>query len=98
MHLKEEEISSLQKEAGTEFPLTITEKQVEWDIADVALADGAELIVIGRGKAQANFGSRLTHLYEILPESPLPSAELRGKSARTPFFNATRRDIRGDTS
>jgi hypothetical protein len=40
MHLKEEQIASLQKEAGTEFPLAIAEKQIARNIADGALADG----------------------------------------------------------
>jgi nucleotide-binding universal stress UspA family protein len=72
MNLKEEAIAHLQREAETDFPLTITEKNIARDAADVALAEQADLIVIGRGKAQAPLGSLRTHAYEIIREAPCP--------------------------
>lgn len=72
MDLAEEQIGRLQSEAGTEFPLSLTEKYIAQDAADVALAEHADLIVIGRGKAQARFGSLRTHAYDIIRQARCP--------------------------
>jgi nucleotide-binding universal stress UspA family protein len=72
MDLAEEEIEKLQKEAGTEFPLTVTERYIAEDVADVALAQNADLIVIGRGRVQAHFGTFRTHAYDVIRQAPCP--------------------------
>jgi nucleotide-binding universal stress UspA family protein len=72
MKLAEEEIRKLQSEARTEFPLTLTENYIAQDAADVALAQHADLIVIGRGKVQAPLGSLRTHAYDIIRQAHCP--------------------------
>lgn len=67
-----EEISRMQQEAGTDFPVDLTGGQIAEDIAELATKEEADLVVIGRGKAQAAFGSLRTHLYEIIREVPCP--------------------------
>jgi len=74
MNLKEEAIANLQREAGTKFPLTITEteKDIAQETAEVAADEQTDLIVIGRGTAQAAFGSLRTHAYDIIRQAPYP--------------------------
>lgn len=74
-YLKEaatEEISKLQGEVGTDFPLTVTEGQIPQDVAEVARGTSADLVVIGRGKTQERFGTLRTHAYEIIRQAPCP--------------------------
>lgn len=66
------EISKLQDQAGTDFPFSITEGRIAQDAAEVALAHHADLIIAGRGKCQATFGSLRTNLFQILSEAPCP--------------------------
>ncbi len=66
------EISKLQREAGTEFPLTITDERIATGVAEVARDLGADLVVVGRGKCQEAFGPLRTHGYDIIHESPCP--------------------------
>jgi nucleotide-binding universal stress UspA family protein len=47
------EISRLQRQAGTDFPLTITDERIPTGIASVAKECGAELVIAGRGKRRA---------------------------------------------
>jgi nucleotide-binding universal stress UspA family protein len=72
MNLAEEEIQKLQSQAGTEFPLTLTEKHIAQDAAKVAHDRQADLIVIGRGRAAATFGSLRTDAYDIIRQAPCP--------------------------
>ncbi len=72
MNLKEEAIANLQRKAGTKFPLTITEKDIAQETAEVAANKQADLIVIGRGTAHAAFGSLRTHAYDIIRQAPCP--------------------------
>lgn len=66
------EISKLQREAGTQFPLTISDDRIARAIADVARDQSADLIVVGRGKCQEAFGRLRTHTYDIIREAPCP--------------------------
>jgi nucleotide-binding universal stress UspA family protein len=66
------EISKLQRGAGTDFPLTITEERIGTGVAEVSRDEGADLIVVGRGKCQATFGRLRTHTYDIIREAPCP--------------------------
>jgi nucleotide-binding universal stress UspA family protein len=66
------DISRLQREAGTEFPLTITDEPVASGVAEAARNLGSNLVVAGRGKCQATFGRLRTHGYDIIHESPCP--------------------------
>lgn len=70
--MAQEEIAKAQLQAGTEFPLTLTEQHIAQDIADLAHTEAADLVLIGRGKAGAAFGSLRTHAYEIIRQAPCP--------------------------
>jgi nucleotide-binding universal stress UspA family protein len=72
MNLAEEEIRGLQDQAGTGFSLTLTENSIAQDTAKVALDKRADLIVIGRGIAQATFGTLRTHAYDIIRQATCP--------------------------
>lgn len=68
-----EEISRLQSEAGTEFPVTLTEKPIGQYTASLGTeAEDADLIVVGRGKTQELFGTVRTHTYDIVRQAPCP--------------------------
>jgi nucleotide-binding universal stress UspA family protein len=64
------EISKLQRQAGTEFPLTISDKPISRAIGDAST--GADLIVIGRGKSQETLGRLRTHAYDIIRQARCP--------------------------
>jgi nucleotide-binding universal stress UspA family protein len=66
------EISKRQREAGTDFPITISDGRIATGVADVARDEGADLIVVGRGKCQEPFGRLRTHTYGIIREAPCP--------------------------
>ena len=70
--MAEEEIAKLQKQAGTDFPLSITKGHIAQDTAEMALDQDADLILIGRGKARGVFGSLRTHAADIIREAPCP--------------------------
>jgi nucleotide-binding universal stress UspA family protein len=46
------EIAKFQRQAGTDFPLTVSGKPISQAIADAAIENRADLVVIGRGKCQ----------------------------------------------
>jgi nucleotide-binding universal stress UspA family protein len=72
-YLKEcaaKDILRSQKDAGTDFPVTITDGFVATDTAALAAAQDADLVVIGRGKTQGLFGTFRTHTYDIIREAP----------------------------
>ena len=64
------DIAKSQHEAGTDFPVTITEGSISQITAAVAADQQADLVVIGRGKAQAVLGTLRTHAYEIIRHAP----------------------------
>lgn len=66
------EISKVQRQAGTDFPLIMSEKPISRAVADAAVALSADLIVIGRGKSQETFGRLRTHAYDIIRQAPCP--------------------------
>jgi nucleotide-binding universal stress UspA family protein len=68
----EPEIAKLQATAGTNFPVTVAEGTLALDISDFADGQKADLIVIGRGKAQRALGSLRTHAYEIIRYAHCP--------------------------
>jgi nucleotide-binding universal stress UspA family protein len=76
MNWAREEIARMQNEAGTDFPVDLTEGLIAEDIAELATKHDADLVVIGRGRAQAAFGSLRTHSYEIIREVPCPVLSL----------------------
>ncbi|HEY1948947.1 MAG TPA: universal stress protein [Bryobacteraceae bacterium] len=72
MKMAREEIAKLQQEAGTNFPTSITEGAIGKDIANVTFDQHADLLIVGRGKAQATFGGLRTHAYDIIRQAPCP--------------------------
>jgi nucleotide-binding universal stress UspA family protein len=66
------ELSKLQREAGTEFPLTISETGIPSSLGETAREYGADLVVIGRGKAQKPLGRFQSHAYDIIRYAPSP--------------------------
>lgn len=66
------EIAKAQQEAQTDFPITITDGFIGQDAATAATEQQADLIVIGRGRAQDLFGSLRTHAYDIIGRAPCP--------------------------
>jgi nucleotide-binding universal stress UspA family protein len=73
-----QEIAKLQEAAGTDFPVTIPQGPVVLDIAEFAEGQQADLIVIGRGKAQRTLGSLRTHAYEIIRYANCPVLSYAG--------------------
>jgi nucleotide-binding universal stress UspA family protein len=74
-YLKEcaaKDIARAQREAGTDFPVTITDGLIGTDTAVLATDEEADLIVIGRGKTQDVFGTLRTHAYDIIRQAPCP--------------------------
>ena len=66
------EISKLQREAGTDFPVTITDEPIATGVADIPRDLRADLIIVGRGKCQEAFGRFRTHSYDIIRHAPCP--------------------------
>lgn len=66
------EIAKLQRQAGTDFPLNVSGMGISNALAEAANEHGADLVVIGRGKAQKAVGRFQTHAYEILRYAPCP--------------------------
>lgn len=67
-----EQIAKLQRDAGTDWPLTVKAAHVSEAVRKTAEEFGADLVVIGRGHVQAHFGPMRTHAMAILRESPCP--------------------------
>lgn len=67
-----DDLSKRQIEAGTYFPVSITDGLTAKDVASFAVQHRAGLVVIGRGKTQGTFGSLRTHAYDIIREAPCP--------------------------
>jgi nucleotide-binding universal stress UspA family protein len=66
------EIAKLQREAGTDFPVTISGHDISDALATAAIEHGADLVVIGRGKTQKTFRRFQSHAYEIIRYAPCP--------------------------
>jgi nucleotide-binding universal stress UspA family protein len=66
------EIAKMQREAGTDFAVIVSEAGVTNALSEAATDLGADLIVIGRGKAQKTLGRLRTHVYDIIRQAPCP--------------------------
>lgn len=67
-----EHIGILQRTEGTNFDIAVRRGRVEAVIAEEALTCDAQLVVIGRGKAQEFLGRLRTNAAAIIRESPCP--------------------------
>ena len=63
-------ISKLQREAGTDFPVSIKARRIADAVSEVAREQKADLVVIGRGKAHQALGRLRTHAYQIIRDAP----------------------------
>ncbi|MFZ0593744.1 MAG: universal stress protein [Bryobacteraceae bacterium] len=66
------EIAKMQREAGTDFSLTVSGAGISDALAQAAREHAADLVVIGRGKALKTLGRFQTHAYEIIRNAPCP--------------------------
>ena len=66
------EIGKMQREAGTDFPLTISETGISSALAEAVQEDRCNLVVIGRGKTEKVLGRFQTHAYEIIRHATCP--------------------------
>jgi len=66
------EIGRSQNEAGTDFPVSISEGFVGHDTAKLVAQQKADLVVVGRGTIQRVFGTVRTHNYEIIRQVSCP--------------------------
>ena len=76
IHAAKEHIERLQSAAGTKFEARVEPGGVAKAIRSVALEKNADLVIIGRGVAQAPFGRLRSKAYEIIRESPCPVLSL----------------------
>jgi len=65
-------MESLLASAGVDAPSTIAVGKITDTIVEEARQGGADLIVIGRGSAQATLGRLRTHVYSVVQQSPCP--------------------------
>lgn len=70
--IAQDEVAKSQKQAGTDFPLIVTDSGISTALADVAADTHANLILIGRGHAQKFLGRFRTHTYELLCQVSCP--------------------------
>ena len=66
------EIVKMEHEAGTDFAVIVSEAGVTSALSEAATDYGADLIVLGRGKAQKRLGRLRTHVYDIIRQAPCP--------------------------
>jgi nucleotide-binding universal stress UspA family protein len=67
-----QEVAKLQREAGTDFPVSITKGHIAHDAAELALNHNADLMLIGRGKTRGVFGALRSHAPDIIRLAPCP--------------------------
>ena len=82
------EMCSLQRAAGTAFPLTVASSCISRAIADTAADFGCDLVVIGRGKAQAGLARLRTHAYDIIRQAPCPMLSVVSQDHTSSSCNA----------
>ncbi len=66
------QLQKIQQEAGTDFPIIVSEDGVSAALSQGAKDCDADLIIIGRGKAQKPLGRFRTHAYDIIRHAPCP--------------------------
>jgi len=76
-------IGRYQNEAGTDFPVSISEGFVGHDTAKLASEHEADLVVVGRGRIQRAFGTLRTHSYEIIRQVSCPVLSYCGTQVAT---------------
>ncbi|MFL6450022.1 MAG: universal stress protein [Bryobacteraceae bacterium] len=75
------EIGRYQKEAETDFPVSVSDGFVGADTAKLASEHKADLVVVGRGTIQRFFGTLRTHTYDIIRQVACPVVSYCGTRA-----------------
>jgi hypothetical protein len=70
--IAQSEIANCQKQAGTDFPVIITDSGISTALVSAAMDTKADLVLIGRGHAQKFLGRFRTHTYELLSQLHCP--------------------------
>jgi nucleotide-binding universal stress UspA family protein len=70
------EVAKMQQRAGSDLPITVEASAVSQLVQKVATQQGADLVIIGRGKQHATLGRLRTHAYGIIRDSPCPVLSL----------------------
>jgi nucleotide-binding universal stress UspA family protein len=91
------ELAKIQREAGTSFPVTLSGIGVSHALEEAVHEHGADLVVIGRGRAQKTWGRFQTYAYEIIGHAPCPvlSCSLNSQDHIFSFCNAEHLDRSG---
>jgi nucleotide-binding universal stress UspA family protein len=66
------EISKLQREAGTNFPISVQNCSLRKAVHEAATRDGANLILLGRGRSREAFGQLRSHIFELIHDATCP--------------------------
>jgi len=72
INVSREELTKVQREAGTTLEMLIEPGDVAPVVRRVAEENHADLVVTGRGVLQELFGRMRTHVYSIIRETPCP--------------------------
>ena len=65
-------MAHLQQSAGVAAPLCLGAGEVSHVLRDSALGHGADLVVIGRGRATRTLGRLRSNVYSIVRDAPCP--------------------------
>jgi nucleotide-binding universal stress UspA family protein len=71
-----EHLATLQQQAGTNVDVSVEGGSVSTVVAAAVKRHSADLVVIGRGKAQGIFGSLRSNAYAVIRDSPCPVLSL----------------------
>jgi nucleotide-binding universal stress UspA family protein len=70
------EIARMQQRAGSQLPVTVEASAISQLVQKVSTQQGADLVVIGRGRQHATFGRLRTQAYGIIRDSLCPVLSL----------------------
>ena len=65
-------IAKMQRDAGTQFPVTVKACRIADAVSDAAAELKADLVIIGSGRTREVFGRLRTHAYQIIRDAPCP--------------------------
>ncbi|MGA3187925.1 MAG: universal stress protein [Bryobacteraceae bacterium] len=72
IEMSREEVAAFQRDAGTNLEARVAGGSISQVVRETALADNADLVVIGSGKAHKTLGRLRSNAYAIIRESPCP--------------------------
>ena len=77
-----EQITKLQTEAGTGFPLCIEAGSASQVVRNVAIEHSADLVIVGRGAIQRPLGRLRSNAYAIVRDAPCPVISVPGQVSK----------------